>query len=90
MSARDGYPSVFVMNADGSEQTNLTPKDPGDLDVRLGQPCARLVKERTPDLLHVIAAEHRARHRTFIINADGTGPTRLTSSIGMDGSPRAR
>ena len=31
MSAREGYPSVFVMNADGSEQTNLTPKDPGDL-----------------------------------------------------------
>jgi Tol biopolymer transport system component len=31
MSARDGYPSVFVMNADGSGQVNLTPKNPADL-----------------------------------------------------------
>ena len=32
MSTRDGYPSVFVMNADGSGQRNLTPKNAGDRD----------------------------------------------------------
>lgn len=31
MSTRDGYPSVFLMNADGSDQRNLTAKDAGDL-----------------------------------------------------------
>jgi Tol biopolymer transport system component len=30
MSARDGYPSVFTMRADGSNPVNLTPKAPGD------------------------------------------------------------
>ena len=32
MSSRAGYISVFLMNADGSDQRNLTPKDPNDLD----------------------------------------------------------
>jgi Tol biopolymer transport system component len=30
MSFREGYCSVFLMNSDGSGQTNLTPKDPTD------------------------------------------------------------
>ena len=30
MSARDGYPSVFRMDADGGDQINLTPKAPAD------------------------------------------------------------
>ena len=30
LSTRDGYPSVFVMETDGSNQVNLTPK-PGDV-----------------------------------------------------------
>jgi Tol biopolymer transport system component len=32
MSMRSGYISVWGMNADGSGQTNLTPKDAGGVD----------------------------------------------------------
>ena len=30
MSTRDGYPSIFTMDADGANQINLTPKYVGD------------------------------------------------------------
>src|SRR5688572_28589242 len=89
MSARDGYPSVFVMNADGSVQ-NLTPKAPGDLDSQwvsrapswstTGRQIYFMSSRPSSDLVTEL----------FIMIADGTGLTRLTNTIGLDGSPNAR
>jgi Tol biopolymer transport system component len=90
MSSRAGYISVFVMNADGSDQRNLTPKDPGDLD---GDWISRAPSWSTNGR-HIYFMSSRPSTgldmEIFVMNLDGIGPTRLTHSIGMDGSPRAR
>jgi len=90
MSTRDGYPSVFVMNADGSEQQNLTPKDPGDLASDwISRAPAWSMNGRQ---IYFMSSRPSTGLDTevFMINADGSGLTRLTASIGMDGSPRGR
>ena len=65
MSLREGYCAVFVMNADGSEQTNLTPKQPGRHGRGLVQPGALVVDQRTSDLLHVVPAGDAGRCRNL-------------------------
>ena len=70
MSTREpgNYPSVFLMNADGSGQINLTPKmDSGDRHME--QPGARLVAERRVHLLHGHSA--RNAHRADLRHACG-------------------
>jgi Tol biopolymer transport system component len=90
MSTRFGYPSVFVMNADGSGQQNLTPKNPGDADADW---ISRAPSWSTSgQQIYFMSSRPSTGLDTeiFIMNADGTGTTRLTNSIGMDGSPRVR
>lgn len=90
MSTRDGYPSVFVMNDDGSDQRNLTPKTPGDLDADWISRAPAW--SRTGHEIYFMSSRPSTGLDTevFVMNADGTGVTRLTSSIGVDGSPRVR
>lgn len=90
MSTRDGYPSVFLMNADGSDQRNLTPKGVGDADADwISRAPAWSVNGR-----HIFFMSSRPSTgldtEIFVMNPDGSGVTRLTNSIGMDGSPRGR
>lgn len=90
MSAREGYPSVFVMNADGSGATNLTPKDPGDVNSDwVSRAPSWSINGR-----HIFFQSSRPSTgldpEVFVMNADGSGVTRLTNSIGVDGSPRGR
>ena len=90
MSARAGYPSVFLMNADGSDQRNLTPKDPGDLD---SDWISRAPSWSTNGRqIYFMSSRPSTGLDTeiFIMDLDGTGATRITTAIGMDGSPRAR
>lgn len=90
MSNRAGYISVFVMNADGSDQRNLTPKTAGDLDADWisRAPCWSTNGRQ----IFFMSSRPSTGLDTeiFVMNADGSNPTRLTNSIGMDGSPRAR
>jgi Tol biopolymer transport system component len=90
MSARDGYPSVFVMNADGSGQRNLTPKDAGDIAADWVSRAPSW--SRNGRQIYFMSSRPSTGLDTelFVINADGTGTTRLTSTIGVDGSPRVR
>jgi Tol biopolymer transport system component len=90
MSARDGYPSVFVMNADGSDQRNLTPKDPGDL---ASDWVSRAPSwSRNGRQIYFMSSRPSTGLDTelFMIDRDGSHLTRLTSSVGVDGSPRGR
>jgi Tol biopolymer transport system component len=90
MSSRDGYPSVFVMHSDGSDQRNLTPKDLED--------DATLWTSRAPSWsatgheIYFMSSRPATEldFELFIMHADGTGTMRLTSSSGVDGSPRVR
>ena len=90
MSSRAGYISVFLMNADGSDQRNLTPKDPGDLD----SDWISRAPSWSTNGRHIYFMSSRPSTgldtEIFMTNLDGTGTARLTNSIGMDGSPRAR
>ncbi|OFW21027.1 MAG: hypothetical protein A3H97_04640 [Acidobacteria bacterium RIFCSPLOWO2_02_FULL_65_29] len=90
MSARDGYPSVFVMNADGSGQVNLTPKNPGDLD---SQWISRAPSwSTTGRQIYFMSSRPSTGLDTeiFLMASDGTGLARITDVIGVDGNPRAR
>lgn len=90
MSSRDGYVAVFLMNADGSDQRNLTPKMAGDSDSDwISRAPSWSMNGRQ---IYFMSSRPATGLDTeiFVMNADGTGTTRLTTFIGVDGSPRAR
>jgi Tol biopolymer transport system component len=77
-------------NTDGSDQRNLTPKDPNDLD---GDWISRAPSWSTNGReIYFMSSRPSTGLDTeiFIMNRDGTVATRITNSIGMDGSPRSR
>ena len=90
MSARAGYVSVFVMNADGSDQRNLTPKDPGDVDSDWISRAPSWSTNGRQIYFMSSRPDTGLDTEIFVMNLDGTGATRITDSIGMDGSPRPR
>jgi Tol biopolymer transport system component len=85
LSTREGYPSVFVMDADGSNQVNLTPK-PDDV-------LASAWSSRAPGWSrngqYIYFTARRpvvsVSENIFVMNADGTGVTQQTFTT----SPRA-
>jgi TolB protein len=90
MSARDGYPSVFTMDADGGNPVNRTPKDEGDLE---GDWLSRAPSWSTNGRqIYFMSFRPSTGGDTevFVMNADGSAVQRLTHAIGVDGSPRAR
>jgi Tol biopolymer transport system component len=90
MSTRAGYLAVYLMNADGSNQRNLTPKNPADLD---SDWISRAPSwSTTGRQIYFMSSRPSTGLDTeiFIMNSDGTGATPVTQSIGMDGSPRSR
>ena len=90
MSSRAGYPSVFVMNADGSDQRNLTPKDAGDADSDWISRAPAWSTNGRQIYFMTSRPSTGLDTEVFVMNLNGTGATRLTHSIGMDGSPRSR
>ena len=89
MSTRAGYPSVFLMNADGSGQTNLTPKTPGDAD---SDWVSRAPSWSRNGLIYFMSSRPSTAldAEIFVMRPDGTGMLQLTTSIGVDGNPRGR
>ncbi len=89
MSFRAGYCSVFRMNADGSNQINLTPKNLSDPSTTW---CSRAPSWST-DGRQILFMSSRpstgGQNEIFVMNADGTDVLQLTTS-GVNGSPRAR
>jgi TolB protein len=90
MSAREGYPSVFVMDANGGGQTNLTPKDAGDADSDWISRAPSWSRNGRQIFFMSSRPATGLDTELFMINLDGSGLTRLTHSIGVDGSPRGR
>ncbi len=89
MSFREGYCSVFRMDADGSQQVNLTPKDPGDPSTSW---CSR-APSWSADGQEIFFTSFRpstsGQNEIFVMNMDGTNVRQLTD-VGVSGSPRAR
>lgn len=90
MSARDGYPSVFLMNSDGEGQTNLTPKEAGDVDSDWVSRAPSWSMNGRNIFFMSSRPSTGLDTELFMINLDGSGLTRLTQSTGVDGSPRGR
>jgi Tol biopolymer transport system component len=90
MSARDGYPSVFRMDADGGDQINLTPKDAGDSTTDWMSRAPSWSTDGRQVYFMSFRPSTGGDTELFVMNRDGTGLHRLTATIGVDGSPRAR
>lgn len=90
MSLREGYCAVFLMNADGSDQMNLTPKDQGDAASAW---CSRAPSwSRNGRQIYFMSFRPSTGGdvELFAMNRDGSDVTRLTTSGGEDGGPRTR
>jgi len=78
LSTSAGYPSVFVMDADGMNQVNLTPKPVA------ASPWSSRAPGWSRNAQHIfftgLRPETGANEQIFVMNADGTGVTQLTSS----------
>ena len=93
MSTRAGYPSIWIMSADGEQESapvNLTPKNPSD--------ASSLWLSRAPSwsrngkTIYFMSFRPSTNQdvELFAMRPDGTGLERLTNSPGEDGGPRGR
>ena len=94
MSLREGYPSVFLMSAEGDTPehpaVNLTPKDPADPASAWLSRAPAWSKNGQQIYFMSFRPSTGGDVEIFVMNADGTGVTRLTYSAGEDGGPQTR
>ena len=81
LSTREGYGSVFVTDADGSNQVNLTPKPDDVLASAWGSRAPAW--SRNGQYIYFTARRPVAsvNENIFVMNADGTGVTQLTFTL---------
>ena len=78
VSVRDGNREIYLMNADGSGQTNLTNDQAEDDDPAW-----------SPDGSKIAFSSNRSgTFDIYVMNADGTGVTQVASGAGGNASPR--
>ncbi len=72
VSTRDGNAEIYVMNADGSDQRNLT-----------NSPAADMAPAWSPDGTRLaFISDRTGRQEVYVMNADGSDITQLTDSPG--------
>jgi Tol biopolymer transport system component len=77
-SSRDGDTDIWLMNGDGSGQTNLTPDDHHGTLPRWSPDGTQIAYEvRVTD----------DNYDAWVMNADGSGKTQLTNGPGIEGGP---
>jgi len=75
-SDRDGNREIYVMNTDGSGQTNLT-----------NNPADDWGPSWSPDGRLVFVSDRDGNREIYVMNADGSGVTRLTNNLAHDQDP---
>jgi hypothetical protein len=76
-SYRDGNGEIYVMNPDGSNQTNLTNNSAWDD-----------VPSFSPDGTKIVFSSNRdGNFEIYVMNSDGSNQTRLTNNSAQDGNP---
>ena len=78
LSTREGYPSVFVMDTDGSNQVNLTPKPDGVLASAWSSRAPGWSRNGQYIYFTARRPEAGGNENIFVMNADGTEVTQLT------------
>ena len=79
VSYRDGDSDIYVMEADGSNQVNLTNNSDSEIEPAW-----------SPDGSQIAFCSTRgdgSTYEIFVMNADGTGPVQLTTGEGNDFAP---
>lgn len=89
MSFREGYCSVFRMNADGTDQINLTPKNSGDANSSWCSRAPSWSANGQEIFFMSLRPGTGGQSEIFVMSADGSNVQQLTDS-GTSGSPRAR
>jgi Tol biopolymer transport system component len=90
VSSRDGNPEIYVMNADGSRQIRLTSSPLEDRSPKWSPNSKRLVfsEGRKNSFNQVSSNSSQAGNpEVWVVNADGTGLTQLTSNKAYDLDP---
>jgi TolB protein len=94
MSLREGYPSVFLMTAEGDTPehpaVNLTPKDAEDPGSAWLSRAPAWSKNGKEIYFMSFRPSTGGDVELFVMNADGTAVRRLTASAGEDGGPQPR
>ena len=87
-SARDNpLLDVYVMNADGSGVTRLTANSGGNLNPTWSPDGTKIAFASSRDLNCPAGTQNNDCTELYVMNADGTGQTRLTFDPGADGAP---
>jgi Tol biopolymer transport system component len=76
-SGRDGNWEIYVMNADGSSQTNLTNNPALDSGAAWSPDGSRIA----------FYSDRDGNYEIYVMNADGSGQTRLTNNPAVDNIP---
>jgi TolB protein len=90
MSFRDGYCAVFLMNADGTGEENLTPKAPGDAAAAWCSRAPAWSRDGRQIYFMSVRPSTNGDVELFVMDRDGSDLTRLTYSPGEDGGPQSR
>jgi len=94
MSLREGYPSIFVMSAEGDTPdhpaVNLTPKEAADPASTWLSRAPAWSRDGRQIYFMSFRPSTGKDVELFVMNPDGTDVTRLTNVAGEDGGPRTR
>ena len=83
-STRDGHLQIYAMNDDGTGQVNLTNSPANDMSASWSPDGSRIAFVSDRDHMHEPTG---AEWEIYVMNADGSGVTRLTNNRVNDMSP---